>query len=264
MATPLQSVLLTDWSRRHLAGHDLDGGAVVNYTLDTTIVGTEALGRDLTQWSVGDIATLKLDPDTQLAQLRIVTPRQYIVRVHEFEIVDIAHTTAEAREDSGRHIFLKGRAENGAVYVMPMLGYTVWNSPWDLTDLRKALEKAEARQQREPGTATRLSHDIIVEKIEAEDELKSRIAQYNGIFYPGSKDAGTVLDKATSLTVTTLAVKQTGAATRAQMFTAAFVKKTKETTPKIDGYMQTKMGTAFSQPYFVIDGEKVFIRTSSL
>ena len=268
MTSPITSVLVTDWSRQHIAGHNLDGGGLVSFNLDTTIVGTEALGRDVTQWNVGDIATLKVDPETHLAQLRIVTPRQYIVRAREFQIFDITHTVdnvGEAHEGHGRHIFLQGTTENGAVYVMPMLGYTIWESAWDLTSLQGALQKAEIRQQSESGLTPHISHDITIDEVgSASDEVKLRIEQYNNIFYPGTKSAGTVFDRAISFTVKTMTVKQTGSATRAQMFTAAFVKKTKEAKDsEADEFLHTKRGTAFSQPYFVVDGEKVFIRTSS-
>ena len=262
MATPLKSVLVTDWSRRHIAGHDLDGGAIVSYDLDTTIVGTEALGRDVTEWTVGDIATLKFDPVTQLAQLRIVTSVKYILRAKEFALVDIAHTSALPGKDGGRHIYVKAVAGNGAVYVLPMLGYMAWTSAWDVSALEKALVKAEARQDKEPQLTSKISHEIRVEEIGAGDErLGPRIEEFNKIFYSGSRNGGTVFDKAAGLTIRSVEVKQAGTGSRAQMFLAAYVKKTKELVG-LDKGARVMRGTAFSQPYFVIDGERVFLRTS--
>ncbi len=268
MTAPIKSVLVTDWSRRHIAGHDLDGGGVVSFDLDTTIVGTEALGHDFTQWNVGDIATLKIDPPTQLAQLRIVTSKKYIVRMRDFQIFDIAHTVKDGvvtDEVFGRHIFLKGTAENGAVYVMPMLGYTAWRSAWDLSNLCCALDKARSQSQPDNEPMTQIAYDITVEEMGRDDpQFAQRIDAYKKIFYSHNGGADTVFDQAATFTVRTMTVTQTGTVTRAQMLAAAFVKKTKESTaPGSDEILRPKTGTAFSQPYFVIDGEWVFISSSS-
>lgn len=264
MTSPLKSILITDWSREHIAGFDLDGGTIASFTLDASVADPEALGYEPAKWKAGDIATLKIDAETQLARLRIVTPKASILRLREFQIFDIVHATDKngaPHDGDGRHIFLKGTAENGAVYVMPMLGYTIWTAAWDLTGLTDALQRAQIRQQQESGLTTLLSHEITTQRIGG-DRLKPHIDRYNEIFYPGSRQAGTVFDNAASLVITGLIVSQAGAALRAQMLSAAFVKKLKPDIRKGQDPAAEKMGTAFSPPYFVIDGEKVFIRTS--
>jgi hypothetical protein len=267
MTEPLKSILVTDWSEHHVAGYDLDGGAHISCELDTSVTGYETVGYDMEQWSAGDIATLRLDPEGKLARLRFMTPKALILRVCEFQIFDIAHTASHpngAEDACGRHIFLKGKAKNGAVYVMPMLGYTAWHSAWDFTNLVDKLKAAQNQPQKEGEAAIQLSLDIAIDDIHTPgDQLKSHIERYNEIFYPGSKQSGTLFDHATSLTVTTLSVNQTGPASRVQMLTAAFVKKVKS-GHEPDPSCIIKMGTAFSPPYFIIDGERVFIRTSAV
>ena len=266
MATPLKSVLITDWSPQHLSGHDLDGGKVVSYDIDTTIVGTEALGYDQARWSVGDIATLRIDAETQLAQLRIVTAKKSILRVREFQIVDIEHTVndTQPQDKHGRHIFLKGTADNGLDYLLPMLGYTAWTEAWNLANLQEALTKAQTQSPANDGTTPPLSCEMSVQRIDQTDEkFASTIKHYKDIFYPDCKDC-TPLNHATSLTTTVFTVRQTGDGKRAAMFVAAFIKKTNLLSlPGTAEATFTKRGTAFSPPYFKIDGEKVFIRTSS-
>ncbi len=194
-----------------------------------------------------------------------MTPKALVVRVSEFQIFDIAHTADDPENllnNCGRHIYLKGKAKNGAVYVMPMLGYTAWHSAWNFTNLTDRLKHAQTLQQKDGVPPTKLTLDISIDEIHApDDRLKPHIESYNEIFYPGSKQSGTLFDRATSLTVTTLSLNQTGTATRVQMLAAAFVKKAKSDNASgpSDGI---KKGTAFSPPYFMIDGEKVFIKTS--
>jgi hypothetical protein len=259
MTSPLQSILVTDWSERHLAGHDLNGGQIESFNLATTLSDEELFRYDMSKWSAGDIATLLVDPVEHRARLRVVTPQKYVLRVREFQIFDILSHAGD--DEDGRHIFLKGTAKNGATYVMPMLGYTAWEQAWDFTDLRQALSKAQIRQ-REAGLTTLLSHDMTIDEIGADRlELQQHVDNFNEIFYPGSKQMGTPFDKASSLTITTLTVKQAGPATRAQMFAAAFVKKLKP-CDRTENAMASQSGTSFSPPYFEIDGEKVFIRTN--
>lgn len=263
MTSPLKSVLITAWTKQHLTGFDLDGGALTTFNLDPALIYAENLGDDAMHWRDGDIATLRVNPETHLAHLRIVTPRSSIVRTRDCEIFDIAHTTDDTAEDIGRHIYLKGTAENGAIYIMPMLGYTVWRSAWDFSNLQQALEKAQS-QPHTGQPPTTLSFTCRTEAITTGDGLKAQIEHYNHVFYPGSRKDGTVLDKATSLTTTCFSMTQTGPAKRATMHVATFVKKLKpDAKEKLDTEIAPiKMGTAFSQPYFVIDGQKVFIRTS--
>lgn len=266
MTEPLKSILITDWSARHVAGHDLDGGDHTSYDLDTTVTGYETVGYDSEQWSTGDIATLRIEPGARLARLRFMTPKALIVRVCEFQIFDIAHMAHDpdnAYENCGRHIYLKGKARNGSIFIMPMLGYTAWQSAWDFTNLVDKLKNAQNRQPQNGEQAAELSLDIAIDDIHAPgDRLKSHIERFNEIFYPGSKQSGTLFDRATSLTITTLSVGQSQPANRVQMLTAAFVKKARSPDEPQES-CPTKMGTAFSPPYFIIDGEKVFIRTSS-
>lgn len=187
MTTPLKSILITSWSPQQLTGHDLDGGNLVTYSLDTSIAGTKALGHDQARWNVGDIATLRIAADTDLAELRIVTDKKSILRVREFRIFDITHTVADdqQRTDYGRHIYMEGTSENGATYVMPMLGYTAWTNPWDLANLENALTRAQARSTEMGGAAPVITHQNITEKVlKTDGHFAPTLLRYKNIFYP--------------------------------------------------------------------------------
>ena len=261
MNSPLKSILITDWSERHLAGHDLDGGGVESFDLETAVNELETLRYDMSRWNPGDIATLRVDPETHRATLRVVTPRNTILRVREFDLFDILHTVPGGEQ--GRHIYFRGTARNGATYVMPMLGYTSWEEAWDFSSVCRALDLAQKRQIRKGEQETALFYEMKTADIGADqDELKRYAAMYNDIFYPDSKQRGTPFDHAASFRIRSLSVRQNGPATRAQMFSAAFVRKN---APFSAGTPEhpTKNGTLFSPPYFEIDGEKIFIRTSA-
>jgi hypothetical protein len=262
-------ILVSEITNERISGFELDGGALKTFEIDPN---QELFANGKGEIAEGSFAVLDLDENQKLKKIKVkaLSAMASIVKLREFEIVAIEHTSGNIGgpyNDGGRNILLKGTDADGAQYVMPVLLFTSggsWMPRWDLCALEKCLQQIQIAQYEGETPDTRLSHEITSRAVYAfGNDLRPLKDKYNDIFYLGERDTGTVFDSATSFTIKSLKVSQTGASTRAQMIVAAFIANEKSTLLPLAEAPEAKRGMALLLPYFEIDQQKIFIRTST-